>query len=104
MMRRVLAIGLVCAIGALLIFTVSNYLLPFGTFPQRKFENFENQSVAQVYLENAPIAGAGGAGSANVVTSIVWDYRGYDTLGEATILFTAVCGVAMLFRAAKEED
>ena len=36
-------------------------------------------------------------GANNAVTSIVFDYRGYDTLGEATILFTAVTGVAMLF-------
>ena len=36
-------------------------------------------------------------GSNNVVTSIVFDYRGYDTLGEATVLFTAAVGVTMLF-------
>ena len=36
-------------------------------------------------------------GNNNAVTSIVFDYRGYDTLGEATILFTAVISVAMLF-------
>ena len=40
-------------------------------------------------------------GTNNGVTSIVFDYRGFDTLGEATILFTAVAGVIMLFRRAK---
>ncbi len=34
----------------------------------------------------------------NVVTSIVFDYRGFDTLGEAAVLFTAVCSVLALFR------
>lgn len=34
----------------------------------------------------------------NVVTSIVFDYRGYDTLGEASVLFTTVTSIAMLFR------
>ncbi len=34
----------------------------------------------------------------NAVTSTVFDYRGFDTLGEATILFTAVAGVLMIFR------
>jgi multisubunit Na+/H+ antiporter MnhB subunit len=34
----------------------------------------------------------------NVVTSVVFDYRGFDTLGEATVLFTAVIGVSVLFR------
>jgi len=37
-------------------------------------------------------------GSNNVVTSVVFDYRGFDTLGEATILFTAVTGVLLLLR------
>lgn len=43
------------------------------------------------------------AGANNVVSSVVFDYRGYDTLGEATILFTAVTAVVMLFRRRKEE-
>ena len=37
-------------------------------------------------------------GTNNGVTSVVFDYRGFDTLGEATILFTAVAGVMMIFR------
>jgi len=37
-------------------------------------------------------------GSNNVVTSVVFDYRLVDTLGEATILFTAVTGVLLLLR------
>jgi len=39
-------------------------------------------------------------GANNVVTSIVFDYRGFDTLGEATVLFTAVVGIVALFRRA----
>jgi len=37
-------------------------------------------------------------GSNNIVTGVVFDYRGLDTLGEATVLFTAVCGVFMMFQ------
>jgi len=37
-------------------------------------------------------------GANNIVTSIVFDYRAFDTLGEATVLFTAVLGVGMMFR------
>jgi len=33
----------------------------------------------------------------------VFDYRGYDTLGEATILFTAVTAVVMLLRRRRDE-
>ena len=43
-------------------------------------------------------------GANNAVTAVVFDYRGYDTLGEATILFTAVTGVVMLFRRKKREN
>jgi len=34
----------------------------------------------------------------NIVTSIVFDYRGFDTLGEASVLFTAVLAVGMVLR------
>ncbi len=37
-------------------------------------------------------------GAVNLVTGVVFDYRGYDTLGEATILFTAVMGVLGILR------
>jgi multicomponent Na+:H+ antiporter subunit B len=34
----------------------------------------------------------------NVVTSVLADYRGYDTLGETTVIFTAGIGVVLLLR------
>ena len=40
----------------------------------------------------------------NVVTSIVFDYRGFDTLGEASVLFTAVLGVGMVLRKLKKGE
>jgi multicomponent Na+:H+ antiporter subunit B len=36
-------------------------------------------------------------GAANVVAAILFDYRGFDTLGEASVIYTTVCGVALLF-------
>jgi multicomponent Na+:H+ antiporter subunit B len=36
--------------------------------------------------------------SPNVVTSVLADYRGYDTLGETTVIFTAGIGVLLLLR------
>jgi multisubunit Na+/H+ antiporter MnhB subunit len=41
--------------------------------------------------------------SNNVVAAVLFDYRGFDTLGEATILFTAVTGVLLLLRASKRK-
>ncbi|HBY56825.1 MAG TPA: hypothetical protein DEG96_03035 [Candidatus Atribacteria bacterium] len=46
------------------------------------------------FIKNAQVE----TGANNVVTSIVFDYRGFDTLGEATVLFTAVVGIVALFR------
>lgn len=43
-------------------------------------------------------------GANNIVTSIVFDYRGFDTLGEACVLFTAVIGISALFRRRNAEE
>ena len=99
-MRRVVPFVMVLVVGTILLYTVVNYLPPFGSFPQRKLGAFENQSVGQGILENAPRE----TGAANVVTSVVWDYRAYDTMGEVTVLFTAVCGVLMLFLATRRQE
>lgn len=44
--------------------------------------------------------------SENVVASVVFNYRGYDTMGESFVLLTAVCGALVILRkrkAGKEE-
>ena len=41
--------------------------------------------------------------AANVVAAVVFDYRGFDTLGEELILFCAVMGLAFLLRDNREE-
>lgn len=53
------------------------------------FNDWESRDVASYYIEE----GAKETGSANAVASIVWDFRGFDTLGEETVLFTAAVGV-----------
>lgn len=50
--------------------------------------------MAKSYVEGA----AAKTGSANLVTGVVFDFRGYDTLGEATVLVTAVLGVLTILR------
>jgi multicomponent Na+:H+ antiporter subunit B len=40
----------------------------------------------------------------NVVASVVFDYRGFDTLGEEFILFGSVMGVALLLRGVREPE
>ena len=72
--------------------------------PTPVYELMQNPEAAD---ENAPADGAAGAivnqnlknaRAVNDVTSIVFDYRGFDTLGEASVLFTAVLGVGLVLR------
>ncbi len=42
-------------------------------------------------------------GVPNVVTSVLASYRGYDTLGEVTVVMTAGIGVMMLLRGRKKK-
>lgn len=98
--RNALALASVVIIGLALIYTVSSSLPPFGSFPMRYVGDKTIQAVGETYLENAVWQ----TGATNVVTTVVWGYRGYDTLGEATVLFTAVVGVIMIFRALGRED
>jgi multisubunit Na+/H+ antiporter MnhB subunit len=42
--------------------------------------------------------GTRGTGAANYVMGIVLDYRGYDTLGEATVIFVAIIGAYAILR------
>lgn len=43
-------------------------------------------------------------GSANAVTSVVVSYRGFDTLGEVTVLFLAATGIGLLFSGQRRSD
>lgn len=40
-------------------------------------------------------------GTPNIVTSVVADYRGYDTMGETTVIYTAGMSVILLLRKKK---
>jgi multisubunit Na+/H+ antiporter MnhB subunit len=51
-------------------------------------------NVSRNYIEK----GVTGTGAANLVSSVVLDYRAYDTLGEAVVLFTAVIGALAVLR------
>ena len=37
-------------------------------------------------------------GAANLVGSVILDFRAYDTLGEATVLFTSIIGATIILR------
>lgn len=82
--KTILAIA---ALGAIFIFSINVFkaLPPFGE---------PLMTTAQYYLDNC----AKETGAANIVSSIVLDYRGYDTLGEVTVLFGAILGALTILR------
>lgn len=80
-MRKVVSVLLLGIVGYYLFATFSQ--IPFG-------ENRDN--VGDYYL-NTTVAKTG---SVNTVTSIVVSYRGFDTLGEVTVLFLATTGLAAI--------
>ena len=43
-------------------------------------------------------------GSPNFVTAVLADYRGYDTLGETTVIFTAGVATVLLLRTGTKHD
>jgi multisubunit Na+/H+ antiporter MnhB subunit len=78
--------------GIALIFVLAFMIL--AAFGMRPFGEPTVSEMDDYYIQNAQAE----TGANNVVTTIVFDYRGFDTLGEATVLFTAVLGITALFR------
>ena len=40
----------------------------------------------------------------NMVTAVLADYRGFDTLGEVTVIFTGALAVLLILRGPREEQ
>jgi multicomponent Na+:H+ antiporter subunit B len=76
------------ATGAALVWGTIG-LSPFGTA-----DNAIHKHVAPKYLADSVKETL----VPNVVTSTLADYRGYDTLGETTVIFTAGIGVMLLLK------
>ena len=79
----------------LLVVLVTGSILVYGTFDMPPYGDPGNPAhhhVAPHYLEES----AHEIGIPNVVTSVLASYRGYDTMGETTVIFTAMVGVLLL--------
>ena len=81
--RTLLTFYLLGLIIFLLSFTVAE-MPPFGSPYNPTFNE-----VPQRYLEY----GVAETGAVNIVSSVIIDYRAFDTLGEATVLFVAIAAV-----------
>jgi multicomponent Na+:H+ antiporter subunit B len=81
----------------LLVALITGGLLVYGTFGLPKLgeaDSVIHKHVVPRYLEQAVQE----TGVPNVVTAVLASYRGYDTLGETTVIFTAGVGVILLLR------
>ena len=88
-------------IVAVTFFAVVALFLIFGalmTHPFGEFDEDNTPEMDQYIIDNTQSE----TGADNGVTAVVFDYRGFDTLGEATVLFTAVAGVILIFRRTKK--
>jgi len=87
--RRVFLVAM-AALGAVMLWGMAG-LPRFGTFAGAYSRLLNATAVAE-------------RAATNVVASITFDYRGFDTMGEEFILFAAVVGVAILLRAQRDEE
>jgi multisubunit Na+/H+ antiporter MnhB subunit len=82
--KAVLGVLVIC-IFLLFSFFIIPLMTEFGSPDQR---------VSQHYIEE----GIEETGSENLVTSVLLDYRAYDTLGEIIVLFVSVLAVSLILR------
>ena len=85
-------------ISAIIILIIAAFMLV--SLANFDFGNPKNTEMDSYMIEN----GQALAAVNNIVSGVVFDFRGFDTLGEATVLFTAVLGVSLMFRKRKEEE
>lgn len=84
--RHIFALLVVLAVGAALL---------YGTRDMPDFGDPDtpvHTHVARHYIEKSEAE----IGVPNIVTSVLASYRGYDTLGETVVVFTAAIGVLLL--------
>ncbi len=84
--KRYLALGVVTVAGIALLYATAD--MPAIGDPEAPV----HRHVAPRYIDETPEA----IGIPNVVTAVLADYRGFDTLGEVAVIFTAGVGVLLL--------
>ena len=87
---RAIVIGIAMGIILTLFIAMALLIHPFGEPPSAMDDYIFENSQWEI-------------GTNETVTAVVFDYRGYDTLGEATILSAAVGGIIILFRKEREK-
>jgi len=103
-MKKIAVLLLMMILGYFLFTNLYSTSVGNLNFPKYGEVNLKNR-VSDKYIkkdvkgtEKETIYGQKGmeSGAANVVTSIVVDYRSFDTLGEVTVLFISALGVSLV--------
>jgi multisubunit Na+/H+ antiporter MnhB subunit len=68
----------------------------FQTLPDFGVPAFSNapEAASRTYISE----GLQKTGATNIVAAVILDFRAYDTLGEATVLFTSIIGATVILR------
>ena len=87
----------------LIVTGVTGLLLIFGSLDMPDTGDPESPPSLHVsprYIEQ----GYSETSTPNMVTAVLADYRGFDTLGETVVIFTAALGVILILRTRRDED
>ena len=84
------------SIGLIFVFGVVLFSSIFGI---NSFGDIGSRNVSEQYL----LEGSNRTGSTNIVNSIVWDLRGFDTMGEEIVFFTGAIGVTLAVRSMRKK-
>jgi multicomponent Na+:H+ antiporter subunit B len=90
-------------IMSLVLVIVTGGVLVYGTIDMPDFGDPEapaNKHVSPRYIEESEHE----TSEKNIVTAVLASYRGYDTLGETTVIFTAGISVILLLRRVKKDN
>lgn len=87
-MKSAIALIIIIILSYILVITVEE----MPTFGSEKVPSYNE--IAERYTENA----VEDTGIVNSVTAILLDYRAFDTLGEATVLFAASLAVITVLK------
>ena len=88
----------------LIVVLLTGSALIYATFDMPRYGDqqapIHRGEPAHRYIYNSPDE----IGVPNIVTSVLASYRGYDTFGETTVIFTAGVGVLLLLGSAKRKQ
>lgn len=87
----------------LLICLLVGIFLAYGTIDMPPFgaaDTPANRHVSDFYIANA----AKDTHTPNIVTAVLADYRGYDTMGETTVVFSAGMACLLILKRLKKKD